>query len=61
MTGKCECCERIQDLRIGHCFDCAEAESLILDGTCMMDIKVTDVPIEKLKIILKTYGVIKTS
>jgi hypothetical protein len=35
MTGQCICCGRTQDLRLGACWDCAEAESVIEDGTDM--------------------------
>lgn len=57
MTGKCECCERTRDLRLGHCFDCAEAESVIQDGTDMSDIKVAESSLDKLKVILRLYRV----
>lgn len=37
MTGTCNCCGRNLDLRLGFCFDCAEMESVIADGTDMRD------------------------
>lgn len=62
---ECNCCKRkISELRFGFCFDCANAESIIADGTDMWD-----KPIEKkermstsmsrLQEILKIYGVVK--
>lgn len=35
--SKCLCCKREQELRMGFCFDCAGAESIIDDGTDMFD------------------------
>lgn len=35
--GKCAACGRDEDLRMGHCFDCAEAESIIAEGTDMWE------------------------
>ena len=32
---KCECCGRERELRFGHCWECATAESIIHDGTDM--------------------------
>ena len=29
MTQECKCCGRTQDTRMGYCFDCVEAESII--------------------------------
>ena len=37
MTGECKSCGKNKDLRLGHCWDCAEAESIIEDGTDMRD------------------------
>lgn len=40
----CESCNReIDDLRMGHCWDCATAESIIDDGTDMYDIDINGV------------------
>jgi hypothetical protein len=65
MTGQCKCCDRTKDLRIGFCFDCAEAESIIKEGTDMYD---EPIPIKggmsesmsKLRYILRKYIDIKT-
>jgi hypothetical protein len=36
--GACVACGRAgEDLRFGHCWDCAEAESIIADGTDMYE------------------------
>lgn len=37
MRDNCKCCGRNLDLRLGFCFDCVEAESLLVDGTDMYD------------------------
>ncbi len=37
MTGECKSCGKRADLREGHCWECAEAESIIADGTDMYD------------------------
>lgn len=37
MTGNCKCCGRSLDLRMGFCFDCVEAESVIIEGVDMYD------------------------
>jgi predicted ATP-dependent serine protease len=37
MTAECKCCGKKKELRIGVCWDCAEAESIIDDGTDMRD------------------------
>lgn len=37
MTGQCKCCHRTIDLRLGFCYDCVEAESIIVDGVDMYD------------------------
>lgn len=34
---KCNCCGRDQELRMGFCFDCVEAESIIEEGKDMYD------------------------
>lgn len=63
MSGKCRVCERILDLRLGACFECAGFESLIIDGTDMDDepvkreIEGTD-GINILHQILKRYGLL---
>jgi hypothetical protein len=61
---KCKCCNREKDLRFGFCFDCANAESIIVEGVDMWD---KEVPKEqgltngmsKLKHILKFYSLVK--
>lgn len=53
---KCASCGRIRDLRMGHCFDCAVAESIIADGTDMYDNKVANTPMEKLKEVIRILG-----
>ena len=66
MEKFCKCCERNvsnQDTRLDICWDCAESESIIADGTDMYDkIIVKDESLEdysihlsKLKTILKKY------
>ncbi len=34
---KCKVCKKDEELRIGVCFDCAEAESIIGEGLDMWD------------------------
>ncbi len=69
---KCICCDREQELRIGVCFDCMNAESIIIEGKDAWDneiprhelevgfetIKMTS-SLSKLRHILKMYGVVK--
>ena len=69
---KCICCDREQELRIGVCFDCMSAESIIVEGKDAWDkeiprhefevgfetIKMTS-SLSKLRHILKMYGVVK--
>lgn len=57
---KCKCCGREKDLRLGYCFDCVEAESIIQTGLDMYDeeIKTKDgltKGMSKLQHILKNY------
>lgn len=33
----CKCCDRDQELRFGYCWDCATAQSIILEGTDMYE------------------------
>ena len=62
--AQCKCCKREKELRMGYCFDCVEAESIIQDGVDMHD---EEIPVEdgltkgmsKLKRILKNYIKIK--
>lgn len=37
MAEQCKCCEQTKELRLGFCFDCAELESVIYNGTDMYD------------------------
>jgi hypothetical protein len=64
MANKCKCCEREQELRFGFCFDCADAESVIVDGVDMWDKEVPkqegmSLSMSKVKYILKKFDVIK--
>lgn len=34
---ECKFCGKVADTRLGGCFQCAEAESIIADGTDMYD------------------------
>jgi hypothetical protein len=34
---KCLCCNKDKELRFGVCFDCAEIQSIIVDGTDMRE------------------------
>jgi len=36
-TEKCLCCDRKEDTRFGVCFECAEIQTIIVDGTDMYD------------------------
>ena len=49
MQMKCKVCGEERDCRIGVCWYCAEAESVINNGTDMYDKKVATTPMEKLK------------
>ena len=65
MTGQCNCCGRIKDLRLGSCWDCADSESIIEDGTDMYDvvpskIEGMSISMSKLQYILRKYMSIKT-
>jgi hypothetical protein len=64
MTQECKCCGRTQDTRMGFCFDCAEAESVIVDGTDMYDKPIEkqeglSTALSKVQYILKKFGSIK--
>lgn len=61
---KCKCCNREKDLRFGVCFDCADAESIIVEGVDMYDKEVEKVEelstgLSKVRHILNLYGIIK--
>jgi hypothetical protein len=60
MAQECKCCGRIQDTRMGFCFDCVEAESVIVEGVDMYDEEIPLVEgltkgMSKLQYILKKY------
>ncbi len=64
MANKCKCCERELDLRFGFCFDCVDAESVMVDGVDMWDKEVPkqeemSLSMSKVKWILKKFDVIK--
>ena len=62
--AECKCCKREKELRMGYCFDCVEAESIIQEGLDMYD---NEIPLKeglslgmsKLQHILKNYIQIK--
>jgi hypothetical protein len=61
---KCKCCDREEDLRLGVCFDCANAESIIVEGVDMWDNEVPkqdglSIGLSKVQHILRLYGVIQ--
>lgn len=65
MKGQCKCCGRTSDLRFGACWDCAECESVIEDGTDMRDVPPPKIEglspsMSKLQYILRKYMSIKT-
>ena len=58
---KCKCCNREKELRMGYCFDCVEAESVIVEGVNMYDEEITTVEglskgMSKLQYILRKYN-----
>lgn len=62
MNGVCKCCGRNTDLRLGFCFSCVEAESIIVDGVDMFDNEIKkeeglSLTMTKLKYILKKYNI----
>jgi len=52
-TGPCIACGKNYDTRLGYCWQCAEAESIIKDGTDMYDKVVAKTAMEKLKILIE--------
>jgi predicted MPP superfamily phosphohydrolase len=61
---KCKCCNREKDLRGGFCFDCANAESIIVEGVDMWDNEIPKIEglstsLSKLQYILKKFGITK--
>lgn len=60
MTANCKCCGRHLDTRMGYCFDCAEAESIIVEGVDMYDKEIPVIEgmtkgMSKLQHILRKY------
>lgn len=61
---KCKCCNRessLNDIRMGFCWDCVEAESVIVEGVDMYDKEIPVVEglskgMSKLQYILKKYN-----
>ena len=52
----CEICKRecgVNGIRMGVCYDCVEAESIIVDGTDMHDMVVATTARKKLEAIIK--------
>jgi hypothetical protein len=61
---KCKCCEMKKELRFGFCFDCATAETVIIEGVDMNDNRITkekdmSMAMSKYKYLLKKLNVIK--
>jgi hypothetical protein len=61
---QCICCKRDYELRLGFCFDCANAESIIEEGLDMYDKEIPKQEgmsrsMSKVQHILKLYGLIK--
>lgn len=61
---KCKCCNREEELRLGFCFDCASAESILKEGTDMFDKPIEkkeemSLSMSKVQEILKMYGIVK--
>jgi len=60
MKGQCKFCGQNKDLRLGSCFECAEAEAIIDEGLDMRDVgvggetdKAATYPGEKLKMLIE--------
>ncbi len=61
---KCKCCNREKDLRFGVCFDCTNAESIIVEGVDIWDNEIPkqhdlSTALSKLQHILTLYEVVK--
>ncbi len=61
---ECKCCERNIETRLGICFDCANCESVINDGTDMFDGEIENIDgytlsMAKLKYVLNRFKLIK--
>jgi hypothetical protein len=64
MENNCKCCGRNLELRFGVCFDCADAESVIVEGVDMWDKEIPKIEglstsLSKLQYILKKFGITK--
>jgi hypothetical protein len=64
MENNCNCCGRNLELRFGVCFDCADAESVIVEGVDMWDKEIPKIEglstsLSKLQYILKKFGITK--
>jgi hypothetical protein len=64
MENNCKCCGRNLELRFGVCFDCADAESVIVEGVDMCDKEIPKIEglstsLSKLQYILKKFGITK--
>ena len=64
MENNCKCCGRNLELRLGVCFDCADAESVIVEGVDMWDKEIPKIEglstsLSKLQYILKKFGITK--
>jgi hypothetical protein len=60
---KCKCCNREKELRVGVCFDCADAESVIVEGVNMWDKEISkqedlSTGLSKLQYILSKFGIV---
>jgi hypothetical protein len=64
MENNCKCCGCNLELRFGVCFDCADAESVIVEGVDMWDKEIPKIEglstsLSKLQYILKKFGITK--
>jgi hypothetical protein len=64
MENNCKCCGRNLELRFGVCFDCADAESVIVEGVDMWDKEIPKIEglsksLSKVQYILKKFGITK--
>ncbi len=56
---KCIICDSVHELRLGVCFNCAEAQTILIDGVDMQDkgldgtSKATKLITERLKFLIK--------
>ena len=62
--AKCKCCEKNKELRFGFCIDCANAETVIIEGVDMYENRITkekdmSMAMSKYKYLLKKLNLIK--